>query len=419
MSGARVLVVGAGGREHALVWGLQRSDGVAEVLALPGNAGIAEQARCLADPGDVQAIADLAVAERVDLVVVGPEAPLVAGLADACRARGLRVYGPDAAGARLEASKADAKAFMLRHGVPTAASQCHVDEASAISALTSWPSPPVVKRSGLAGGKGVTVARDTAEAERAVREAFAAGEREVLLEERLEGQEVSLLVVCDGHSAQPLRLAQDYKQAEDGDQGPMTGGMGTVAPVELLDAAELEAVMASVVYPTLQGLRAEGISFIGTLFVGLMLTPNGPKVLEYNVRFGDPETQVLIPLLADDLYDLLHAAAGGELPARPLRWRDGAAACVVMAAPGYPGEPRTGTPIDVPVDLGDDVVVFHAGTRRDADGRLVSAGGRVLNVVGFGADRAAAVRRAYAAVAAIEFPGAHVRSDIGARLEPA
>lgn len=415
MNGATVLVVGAGGREHALAWALQRSPHVAAVLVTPGNAGT-PSAPPMPDPSDVEAFAAAAAALDVDLVVVGPEAPLVAGLADACRARGLPVYGPDAAAARMEASKADAKAFMLRHGVPTAPARRCDDRSSALAALLELGAPIVVKRSGLAGGKGVTVAETVAQAEAAVRAAFDAGEASVLLEERLVGQEVSLLVVCDGQQAVPLRLAQDYKQAEDGDRGPMTGGMGTVAPVDLLDDAALAAVMATVVRPTLEGMRAEGTPFVGTLFVGLMLTERGPLVLEYNVRFGDPETQALLPLLESDLYELLRDAASGALGAgRRLRWRAGASACVVMAAPGYPGPPRTGTPLDLPDDLGPDVAVFHAGTAR-ADGRLVSAGGRVLAVVALGADRDEAVARAYAAVARIGFAGAHYRRDIGARL---
>ena len=417
MSAATVLVVGGGGREHALAWALGRSPRVGEVLVAPGNAGTGAPAG-MPDPADVEAFAEAAHERAVDLVVIGPEAPLVAGLADACRARGLAVYGPDAAAARLEASKVDAKAFMLRHGVPTAAARRCDDASSALAALTELGAPIVVKRSGLAGGKGVTVAESVGTAEVAVREAFAAGEDAVLLEERLVGQEVSLLVVCDGRDAVPLRLAQDYKQAEDGDQGPMTGGMGCVAPVDLLDDAALEDVMRRVVRPTLDGLRAEGTPFVGTLFVGLMLTERGPLVLEYNVRFGDPETQVLLPLLESDPFELLRDAARGALGARALRWRDGACACVVMAAPGYPGSTRTGTPLAVPDDLGPDVLVFHAGTRL-VDGRLVSAGGRVLNVVALGTDRNEAIARAYAAVDRIGFVDAHYRRDIGSRLADA
>jgi phosphoribosylamine---glycine ligase len=411
---ARVLVIGSGGREHALAWGLRRSPQVGEVIAAPGNAGIAEIARCVALPERMDAVAGLARAEGVDLVVVGPEAPLAAGLADACAALGLSVYGPSAAAARLEASKAHAKAFMVRHGVPTSPYGVFRDAPTARRYVEEHGAPIVVKVAGLAGGKGVTVAADVGAAVAAVDEAFGSGTPEVVVEGYLSGQEVSLLVVSDGRSARPLRLAQDYKQALDGDRGPMTGGMGAVAPVDLLGDEGLANAMRHIVEPTLAGLREEGTPLVGTLFVGLMLTDEGPRVLEYNVRFGDPETQVVLPLLESDLFELLHAAAVGRLGGVELRWRHGAAACVVMAAPGYPGRYPAGIPLGVPADLGPDVLVFHAGTSRDGGG-LVSSGGRVLSVTALADDRAAAVRRAYEAVGRIAFPGAHVRRDIGAR----
>jgi phosphoribosylamine---glycine ligase len=411
---ARVLVIGSGGREHALAWGLRRSPQVGEVIAAPGNAGIAEIARCVALPERMDAVAAFARAEGVDLVVVGPEAPLAAGLADACAALGLSVYGPSAAAARLEASKAHAKAFMVRHGVPTSPYGVFRDAPTARRYVEEHGAPIVVKVSGLAAGKGVTVAADVGAAVAAVDEAFGSGTPEVVVEGYLSGQEVSLLVVSDGRSARPLRLAQDYKQAHDGDRGPMTGGMGAVAPVDLLDDDGVADAMRRIVEPTLAGLREEGTPLVGTLFVGLMLTDEGPQVLEYNVRFGDPETQVVLPLLESDLFELLHAAAIGRLEGVELRWRPGAAACIVMAAPGYPGRYPAGIPLTVPADLGPDVLVFHAGTSRDGGG-LVSAGGRVLSVTALADDRAAAVRRAYEAVERIAFPGAHVRRDIGAR----
>jgi phosphoribosylamine---glycine ligase len=411
---ARVLVVGSGGREHALAWGLARSPKVGDVLAAPGNAGIAEVARCIPLPGEVAGIAALAVRERVDLVVVGPEAPLVDGLADACAERGIAAFGPSAAAARLEASKAYAKAFMTRHGIPTAPYGTFRDAASARSFVHERGAPIVVKVSGLAGGKGVTVAHEEREALEAVDAAFAAGSDEVVVEGFLAGREVSLLVLSDGVTARPLPLAEDHKQVGDGDVGPMTGGMGTVAPVDALGGGGVDEVMRSIVAPTLEGMRVEGSPFVGTLFVGLMLTDDGVQVLEYNVRFGDPETQVVLPLLDGDLFEVLAATADGRLAEASFGWRPRAAACVVMAAPGYPGSYPSGLPIDIPRDLGRDVMVFHAGTARDR-GQLVSAGGRVLGVTALGDDRAEAIDRAYGAVARIEFSGAHYRRDIGRR----
>jgi len=408
------MVVGSGGREHALAWKLARSPRVAEVLAVPGNAGIAGVARCLGGDLTPGALLRVAERERVDLTVVGPEAPLVAGVVDLFEGAGRRIFGPSRAAARLEGSKAFAKAFMARHGIPTARYRSFTDLKEASEYVEAHPLPVVVKDSALAAGKGVTVAHTHEEA-RAALERVLTGGGEVVIEEFLEGQEVSLLVLTDGETALPLPLAQDYKQAFDGDVGPMTGGMGAVAPAPLLSAAQLEGVMARIVAPTLEGLEDEGVTYRGVLFVGLMVTPSGVKVLEYNVRLGDPEAQTVLPLLESDLLEVLEATVEGRLREQRLSWSGGASACVVMAAPGYPGGYPEGLPLSVPGDLPENVLVFHAGTA-EREGGLVSSGGRVLNVVALADDLGRAALDAYGAVDRIGFPNAHVRRDIGGRL---
>jgi phosphoribosylamine--glycine ligase len=412
----KVLVVGSGGREHALVWALARSHHVDEVVAAPGNPGVEGLARRVETGLEPEALLALAERERPQLIVIGPEAPLVAGAADLLGAAGFRVIGPGREAARLEGSKTFAKGFMQRHGVPTASYAAFDDLAAALDHLRVLDAPPVVKDSGLAAGKGVTVARSMAEAEEALQVLFTQQGAEVVLEERLEGEELSLLLLLDGERAVPMPLAQDHKQAFDGDRGPMTGGMGTVAPVERpgLDPATLRT---TVIDPILNGLRTEGIAYRGVLFVGLMATAQGPKVLEFNVRFGDPETQVLLPLLESDLVEVLEALLDGRLDRSPLRWRSGGAACVVMAAPGYPGDYRKGIALDLSGVDDPQVTLFHAGTAYRAD-RLVSSGGRVLGVTAVAESVASAIDSAYGAVAAIGFEGAHVRSDIGRRTAP-
>ncbi|OZV80093.1 phosphoribosylamine--glycine ligase [Micromonospora echinospora] len=401
----RVLLVGSGGREHALALGLAADPSVERLIAAPGNPGIAGVAELRqVDTADPAAVAGLAVEEGVDLVVIGPEAPLVAGVADAVRAKGVACFGPSAEAARLEGSKAFAKDVMIAAGVPTARAYTCTDEAGTARALDEFGAPYVVKNDGLAAGKGVVVTDD-----RAAALAHAAECGRVVVEEYLAGPEVSLFVVTDGEAAVPLLPAQDFKRVGDGDAGPNTGGMGAYAPLPWAPPGLVEQVMREVVHPTLAEMRRRGTPFAGLLYVGLAITAAGPRVIEFNARFGDPETQVVLALLESPLGGLLHAAATGTLAAHPpLHWRDGAAVTVVLAAANYPGTPRTGDVITGAERPG----VIHAGTRRAADGALLSAGGRVLCGTATGPDLAAARDAAYALVAGVELPGSHHRSDI-------
>ncbi len=413
----KVLVIGGGGREHALAWKLAQSPRVARVIAAPGNPGMSGLGSVYGFDPDIDELVGFAQQEEVDLVVIGPEAPLVAGLADRLVERGIATFGPGQAGARLEGSKAYAKEFMRRHGIPTAASEAFDDEQAALEYLGTLSEPPVVKQSGLAAGKGVTVAADMAEAAAAVRAAFRVkGNDGVVLEERMYGRELSLLLLTDGVTARQLPLAEDYKQVGDGDRGPMTGGMGAIAPADLLSAGQLDEVRTRIIAPSLAGLKADGIDYRGVLFIGLMVTDKGVKVLEYNVRFGDPETQAVMPLLRSDLFELLLATSQGRLADVEPEWSDRAAACVVMCAPGYPGEPARGIPLNLPADEAG-VHIFHAGTAFAEEGHLQSSGGRVLNVVTTGETVEEARSIAYEAVGRIGFEGAHWRTDIGARVE--
>ena len=415
----KVMVVGSGGREHALVWKLAQSERVTDIVAVPGNAGIGELARCLDAELTPEALLTVAEREDVEFTVIGPEVPLVAGVVDVFTAAGRRIFGPNRAAARLEGSKVFSKEFMARHDVPTAAYRSFTALGEAREYLeTHYPDaesyPVVVKDSELAAGKGVTIARTRGEAVAAL-EAVLKDGKEVVLEAFLSGQEVSLLLLTDGDAVKLLPLAQDYKQAFDGDVGPMTGGMGVVAPVPLLSDAQLREVMDTIITPTLAGLRAEGLSYRGVLFIGLMVTDGGVKVLEYNVRFGDPETQAVLPLLESDLLELLEATAAGRLHEVTPRWSKQASACVVLAAPGYPGGYPTGLPLELPDTLPENTQVFHAGTAL-AEGKLVSSGGRVLNVVAWAETLPEAVADAYRGVAAVDFPNMHLRRDIGGRL---
>ncbi len=413
----RVLVVGSGGREHALAWKLSQSPALQHLVCAPGNPGMAALAECrpLAAE-DPLAVTALARQQRVDLVVVGPELPLSRGVADALRRAGIPVFGPAAAAARLEASKAFAKDVMAAAGVPTAGHRTF-DDARAAEAYARTRGALVVKADGLAAGKGVVVAASSEEAVQAIQELsrLGASGASLVLEEVLEGEEVSVIALADGERYVLLPPAQDHKRLLDADQGPNTGGMGAVCPVPQLDTAGLQAVGATVIAPVLREMARRGHPFQGALYAGLMLTRQGPRVLEFNARFGDPEAQVLVLQLAEDLLPLLSACATGTLRQRPLAVAPGASVGVVLASAGYPGPLRTGVPISGTEGPWESARVFHAGTARDAAGRLVTAGGRVLTVCAQGPSLAEARASAYRAVSRIHFEGMQLRHDIGAR----
>jgi phosphoribosylamine--glycine ligase len=416
----RVLVIGSGAREHALAWGFWRSGAVDEVVAAPGNPGIAQLAECLPVNGDDPA-AIVAIAKQVDadLVVVGPEAPLVAGAVDALHADGRVAFGPTAAAARLEGSKAWMKELLAEGEVPTAryATFGAGEEAAAVAFLESLPGGYVLKTDGLAAGKGVLVTESLTEARATLHEylsgaAFGAAGTTCVIEEEMRGPELSLLVLCDGARAWPLQAAQDHKRVGDGDTGPNTGGMGAYSPVPFVDHDLVDEVMERCVRPTLAALGRRGITYRGILYTGLMLTDDGPKVVEYNVRFGDPECEALLPLLSSDLYAHCVESATGTLET-PVRFLDDACVCVMLAADGYPTTTRTGDPIEglEAAAAVDGVTIFHAGTKL-VDDELHTAGGRVLAISAVGADVDAARERAYTAAARIAFPGVHYRHDI-------
>jgi phosphoribosylamine---glycine ligase len=421
----RILIVGAGGREHALAWKVAQSPRLEQLFVAPGNAGTAQprlgpkvnNAPIAAD--DTGRLVAFAQWEKIDLVLIGPEAPLAVGLADRLRAGGLRVFGPSEAAAQIEASKAFAKGFMARHHLPTARYAAFTDFDAACQYLRTASYPVVIKASGLAAGKGVVVPEGVAEAEAALRQillehAFGAAGDEVIVEERLTGPEVSLLAFTDGVTVQPMPPAQDHKRLRDGDLGPKTGGMGAYAPAPLCPPAQVEALTRTFLQPAVDGLRAEGRPFVGVLYAGLMLTPGGPRLLEFNCRLGDPETEVILPLLDSDLLDVAEACVEGRLAATEVCWKTGAAAGVVLASEGYPGAYPSGREIQGLEAAPADAVIFHAGTRL-ADSRTVTAGGRVLCVTGWGPTLSAALQSAYAAVEPVTFEGRQYRRDIGRR----
>jgi phosphoribosylamine--glycine ligase len=418
----KVLVVGGGGREHALAWKFAGEASVSEVICAPGNPGIGASARLVdAAASDLTALAALAERESIDLTVVGPELPLDRGIADLFASRGLKIFGPSRAAAQLECSKVFAKAFMSRHGIPTARYRScdNAADAHAIVASGELGFPLVVKADGLAAGKGVVVAPDRTAADRAVTAAMEdrhfgdAGAR-IVIEECLSGPEVSFFAICDGRRAAALMSAQDHKRVFDHDEGPNTGGMGAFTPSPLVDDAMQQRILREIVNPVVDGLHREGHAYIGFLYAGLMLTCDGPKVIEFNVRFGDPEAQVVIPMIASDLAPRLAAAAEGKVDDRPVEFRPEPHVGVVLASPGYPGSGPIGLPIHGLDDAArlDNVLVFHAGTARRGDD-IVTAGGRVVTVVGRGLTFEDAIARAYAGVAKISFHGMHYRRDIG------
>ena len=417
----KILVIGGGGREHALVWKLRQSPRVTALYCAPGNAGIAQDATCVPlKISDHPALIAFAETEKIDLTVVGPDDALAAGLVDAFQARGLRIFGPTQAAARLESSKVFAKAFMERHGIPTARSRSFEDSAEAHRYCQQLSYPLVIKADGLALGKGVIVAQSPWSAAMAIyqimeRRRFGEAGRRVVVEEFLEGEECSIHALVDGLSYLLFPGAQDHKRAYDQDQGPNTGGMGTFSPPDRLMTPELEKqIRHEVLDRFIAGLKADGIEYRGMLFPGLMITADGPKVLEFNCRFGDPETQVLLTRLEGDLLPLLEATLEGQLEATQARWKPQPAVCVVMASGGYPGDYATGKTIEGLEAVQDGVTVFHAGTRR-GDGAVQTAGGRVLGVTALGDDLPAARARAYEGVDRIHFEGAQFRRDIAAK----
>ena len=419
-----VLLLGSGGREHAIALSLRRSRGLGQLFVAPGNPGIAAVATCVSlDVDDHAAVVAFCALMAVGLVVVGPEAPLVAGLVDDLDDAGIPAFGPCRAAAQLEGSKAFCKGFCRRFGIPTAAYEHFDAEAPALAYLRARGAPIVVKADGLAAGKGVVVAATLAEAETAVVAmfggAFGSAGRSVVIEDVLVGEEASFFALCDGHRATAFASAQDHKRLLDGDRGPNTGGMGAYSPAPIVTAEIASRVMREIVEPTMSGMAGLGTPFRGVLFVGLMIGPHGPRVIEFNVRFGDPETQVMLARLQDDLLELLLGCAQGRLTEAPVSLSAEHALTVVLAAPGYPEAPRQGDPIgdlDAASRL-EGVIVTQAGTRRTPEG-LVVAGGRVLNVTGIGDDLATSQARAYAGVAAVAWPGALYRRDIGWRARP-
>lgn len=415
-----ILVIGAGGREHAIVWKIRQSPRLKNLYALPGNPGTAELAENVSgiSVDDHAAIVDFCEQKNVDLVIVGPEAPLAAGLADSLWVEGIRCFGPKRAAAQIEASKVFAKDFMARHHIPTAryATFRHFEEA--MQYLESVDHPIVIKASGLAAGKGVILPDTMVEAKAILKSilvdrAFGEAGDEVVIEERLMGQEVSLMAFSDGTTVLPMLPAQDHKRLLDGDEGPNTGGMGAYAPTAIFTAELLDEAMELVLKPAINGLRTEGAPFVGVLYAGLMLTPHGIRVLEFNCRFGDPETQVVLPLLEIDLLEIADACVSGSLADMEITWKNGAAVCVVLASKGYPEKVESGKSVTIG-ELPKDMVCFHAGTKMHNE-NIITSGGRVLGLTAWASDLDDALTKVYSNVHKISFEGMHYRKDIAQR----
>jgi phosphoribosylamine---glycine ligase len=418
----KILVLGSGGREHALVWKLAQSPHTQQIWCAPGNAGTGLERNVENVPigaEDLPALLKFAEEKKPDLTVVGPDNPLALGVVDLFQSRGLRIWGPNQKAAQFESSKVFSQNFMEKYGIPTAKAGTFSDVKAAKDFARELNGRCAVKADGLALGKGVLICHSVEEANRAIDEillqkSFGAAGASIVIQELLEGPEVSLHAICDGTTAKLFPTSQDHKRALDNDEGLNTGGMGTYSPTPFLSAAELEKTGRAILEPWLKGCAAEGIDFRGLLYPGIMLTKNGPKVLEFNARFGDPETQVYMMLMDTDLVELLNASVDGRLSKLDLKWKPGAAVCVVMASGGYPGSYRKGVAIDLPKLIGSDLMIFHAGTAMKGD-ELVTSGGRVLGVTALGSNLRNAQRNAYAVVEQIRFEGAHYRKDIAAK----
>lgn len=415
----KVLVVGGGGREHAICWKLSQSPKVTELYCAPGNGGIAQVATCVPIKAtDIDAMVAWAAESAVDLVVVAPDDPLALGMVDALEAAGIPAFGPRKNAAIIEASKAFSKELMKKYHIPTAKYETFTDMDAALAYIDAQGAPIVVKADGLALGKGVIVAATVEEGKAAVRDMMEGGKfgtsgATVVIEECMTGPEVTVLAFCDGERVIPMPSSQDHKRAFDGNQGPNTGGMGAISPSPNYTPAVAQRCMEEIFLPTAAALKAEGRPFHGVLYFGLMLTPDGPKVVEYNARFGDPECQAVLSLLESDLLDIFLACRNGTLDKLEIRWSDKAACCLVLASGGYPGSYQTGYPITGLGEAGKTATVFHAGTKKDTEGRICTAGGRVLGVTATGKDLNAAIDAAYAAASHVHFENVHFRTDIG------